>query len=44
MRLGPLTKLNDKNKTASKHFEDDTKLENCDFVIIFLIYWQLGVI
>ena len=44
MKLGPVTKLNKKNKTMSKKFDDDVMSENCDVIVIFPIYGQFGAI
>ena len=44
MKLGPVTKLHKRNKTTSKKFDDDVMLENCDDIVIFLIYDQFGAI
>ena len=44
MKLGPVTKLDRRNKTTSKNFEDDVILENCDIIPIFPIYGQFGAI
>ena len=44
MKLGPVTKLNKRNKAASKIFEDDVMSENCDVIVIFLIYGHFGAI
>ena len=38
MKLGPVTKLNKKNKTTSKKFDDDVMPANCDMIAIFPIY------
>ena len=35
MKLRPLTKLDKRNKTTSKKFDDDVILENCDAIVIF---------
>ena len=35
MKLRPLTKLDKRNKTTSKKFDDDVILENCDVIFIF---------
>ena len=43
MTLGPVTKLDKRNKT-SKKFDDDLMLENCDVIVIFPIYGQFGAI
>ena len=42
MKLGPVTKLNKRNKTMSKKFDDDVMSENCDVIVIFPIYGQFG--
>ena len=44
MKLGPVTKLDKINKTLSKKFDDDVMSENCDIIIISLIYGQFGAI
>ena len=43
MKLGPVTKLDKRNKTFSKKF-DNVMLENCGIIVIFLIYNQFGAI
>ena len=42
MNLGPVTKLDKKNKKESKKFDDDVMSKNCDVIIIFLMYGQFG--
>ena len=37
MKLGRVTKLDKRNKTTSKKFDDDFILENCDAIAIFPI-------
>ena len=44
MKLGPVTKLDKRNKTTSKKFDDDVMSENCDVIVIFSIYGQFGAI
>ena len=44
MKLGSVTKLDKRNKTTSKKFEDDLMPENFDFVIIFPIHGKFGAI
>ena len=44
MKLGPVTKLDKKNKTTSKIFDNDDMLTNGDFIVIFTIYGQFGAI
>ena len=33
MKLGPVTKLDKRNKTVSKHFEDDVTSANYDAIV-----------
>ena len=42
MKLGPVTKIDKRNKVTSKQFSDDVMLVNCDFIVILLIYGQFG--
>ena len=42
MELGPVTKLDKRNKRASEKFGDDVMSENCDVIVIFLIYGKSG--
>ena len=44
MKVGPLTKLNKRNKTTSKKFNVDVMSENYDFIVIFRIFGQFGAI
>ena len=44
MKLGPVTKLDKRNKTTSKKIDDDVMSENCDAIAIFSIYGQFGAI
>ena len=44
MKLGPVTKLDKKNKTTSKKFGDEVMSANCDVTVIFPIYGQFGAI
>ena len=44
MKLGPVTKLDKRNKTTSKKIDDDVMSENCDVIAIFPIYGQFGAI
>ena len=43
-KLGPVTKLDKRNKIASNKFDDDIMSENCDVIVIFSIYGQFGAI
>ena len=44
MKLGPVTKLGKKNKTALKNFDDDVMSENCNVTVIYQIFCQFGVV
>ena len=50
MKLGAVTKLDNRNKTTSKKkkkkkkIDDDAIPTNCDAIIIFRIYGQFGSI
>ena len=44
MKLGPVTKLDKRNKVTSKKFDGDIMLANCDDIVIFRIYGQFGAI
>ena len=44
MKLGPVTKLDKRNKTTSKKFDDDIISANYDVAVIFPIYGQFGAI
>ena len=44
MKLGPITKLDKRNKTTSNKFDDDVMSEYCDVIVIFPIYGQFGAI
>ena len=41
MKLGPVIKLEKRNKITSKKFDDDVMLANCDIIVI---YRQFGAI
>ena len=42
MKLGSITKLDKRNKTTSKQFDDDVVSANCDVIAIFPIFEQFG--
>ena len=44
MKLGPVPKLDMRNTTTSKNFDDDVMSENCDVIVIFFIYGQFRAI
>ena len=44
MKLGPVTKLDKRNKTTSKKTDDDIFPANGDVIVIFPIYGQFGAI
>ena len=41
MKLGPVTRLDKKNKVTAKKFDDDVMSENCDVTVIFLFMMYL---
>ena len=41
MKLGPVTKLDKRNKSTSKKLNDDVISENCDVIVIFLDFWPI---
>ena len=43
MKLGPVTKLDKRNKTKSTQIYDDVMSENCNVITIFPIYGIFGV-
>ena len=44
MKLGPITKLGKRNKKPSKKFDGNVMSPNCDVIVIFPIYGQIGAI
>ena len=44
MKLRPITKLDKRNKTTSKKFDDDLMSGNCDVIVIFPMYGYIGAI
>ena len=44
MKLGPVTKLNKRNKTKSRKFDDDVISVKCDVIVIFPVYGQFRAI
>ena len=44
MKLGPVTKLDKRNKTPSKKIDDDVMSVNYDVIVILPIYNQFGAI
>ena len=44
MKLGPGTKIDKRNKTTPKKFDDNIMSENCDVIAIFPIYSQFVAI
>ena len=44
IKLGPVAKLNKRNKTTSQKLHNDVMSINCDVIIIFWIYGQFGAI
>ena len=44
MKLGPVTKPDERNKTTSRKIDDYIMSGNCDVIFIFPIYGQFGAI
>ena len=44
MKLGPVTKIDKRNKKRQEKFDDDVMTENYDVIVIFSIYGQFGAI
>ena len=44
IKLGPVTRLDRRNKTTSKKFDVDVMSENCDVIVIFRIFGQFGAV
>ena len=44
MKLGPVTKLDKRNKTTPKNFDVDVISENCDVIVTFRIFDQSGAV
>ena len=38
MKLGPVAKIEKRNKTTPKKIDDDVMSKNCDVIVIFSIY------
>ena len=44
MKVGPVTKLDERNNSTSKNFDDDVMSENCDVNVILWIFGQFGAV
>ena len=44
MKLGPVTKLEKKNKTTSRKLDVDVMSENHDVIVIFRLFVQFGAV
>ena len=44
MKLGPVTKLDKRNKTTSKKSDNDVMSKHCDIIAIFRILGQFGAV
>ena len=44
MKLGPVTKIDKRNKITSRKFDDGVMLINCDVINVFSTYDQFGAI
>ena len=42
MKLGPVTKLDERNLPTSEKFSDDVMSVNCDVIVTFSIYGLFG--
>ena len=42
MKLGPVTKPDNRNKTTSQNADDEVMSRNCDIIVIFQIFGQFG--
>ena len=42
MNLGPITKLDKRNKTTSRKFDVEVMSRNCDVIVSFRIFGQFG--
>ena len=44
MKLGLVIKFDNRNKTASKKFDDEVMSANCEVIVFFPIYGKFGAI
>ena len=44
MKLGPVAKLDKRNKTTSKKFDVEVMSESCYVIVIFRIFGQFGAV
>ena len=44
MKLGPVTKIDKRNKKTSENIGDNVMSANCDVIVIFPIYGQFGAV
>ena len=44
MKLGPVTKIDKRNKITSEKFDDDVISEIYDVIVIFRIFGQFGAV
>ena len=44
MKLGPVNKVDKRNKTTSKNFDVDVMSTHFDVIVVFLIYGRFGAI
>ena len=44
MKLGPVTKIDKRNKRMSEKFDVNVMSENCDVIVIFRIFGQFGAV
>ena len=43
MKLGPVTKIDKRNKSTFQKFDDNVMSESWDVIVIFPVYGQFGV-
>ena len=44
MNLGPVTKIDKRNRTTSKKIDDDAMSRNSDVIVNFRIFGQFGAV
>ena len=44
MKIGPVTRLDKRNKTTSKKIDIEVMSENCDVIVIVRIFGQFGAV
>ena len=44
MKFGPITKIDKRNTSTSKKFDDDFMLIDCNVIVFFLVYGKFAAI